>query len=69
MRLDGEQWRTFFDAFRRTGTLRVLFESTVSRIGRDDVVIEQNGRRLRIRNDTVIVCAGGMVALPSSSNT
>jgi hypothetical protein len=48
-------------ACRRTGRLRVLFDSTVSRIGRDDVVIEQNGRRLRIRNDTVIVCAGGIL--------
>jgi thioredoxin reductase (NADPH) len=53
--------RELVDACRRTGKLRILFESSVSRIGRDDVVIEQNGRRLRIRNDTVIVCDGGIL--------
>ncbi len=53
--------RELVDASQRTGKLRVLFESKVSRIGRDDVVIEQHGRRLRIRNDTVIVCAGGVL--------
>jgi thioredoxin reductase len=55
------QNRELVDTCRRTGKLKVLFESKVSRIGRDDAVIEQNDRRLRIRNDTVIVCAGGVL--------
>jgi thioredoxin reductase (NADPH) len=53
--------RELVDACQRTGRLRVLLESKVSRIGPDDVVIEQKGQRLRIRNDAVIVCAGGIL--------
>jgi thioredoxin reductase/Pyruvate/2-oxoacid:ferredoxin oxidoreductase delta subunit len=53
--------REMVDACRRAGRLNVLFESKVRRIGSNDVEIEQNGRRLRIRNDAVIVCAGGVL--------
>jgi thioredoxin reductase (NADPH) len=53
--------RELVEAVRRSGRLKVLFESKVKRIGRDDVEIEQKGRRMRIRNDAVIVCAGGIL--------
>ncbi len=53
--------RELVEAARRSGRLRVLFESKVRRIGRDDVEIEQKGRRMLIRNDAVIVCAGGIL--------
>jgi thioredoxin reductase (NADPH) len=53
--------RELVEAARRSGRLRVLFESQVRHIGRDDVEIEQKGRRMRIRNDSVIVCAGGIL--------
>jgi thioredoxin reductase len=53
--------RELVEAARRLGRLRVLLESKVSRIGRDDVEIEQKGRHMRIRNDVVIVCAGGIL--------
>jgi thioredoxin reductase (NADPH) len=43
----------------RSGELRILLQSNVKRIGRHDVEIEQYGRRLRTKNDAVIVCAGG----------
>ncbi len=46
---------------RRSGRLTVLLQSNVKRIGRHDVEIEQMGRRMRIRNDVVIVCAGGIL--------
>ena len=48
-------------AAQRTGRLKVLLESQVNRIGREDVEIDQKGRRIRIRNDAVIVCAGGIL--------
>jgi thioredoxin reductase/Pyruvate/2-oxoacid:ferredoxin oxidoreductase delta subunit len=53
--------RELAEAAQRSGRLKVLFESKVRRIGRDDVEIEQRGRRMRIRNDAVIVCAGGIL--------
>jgi len=44
---------------RRSGQLNILLRTGVKRIGRHDVEIEQKGRRMRIKNDAVIVCAGG----------
>ena len=52
------------DAAQRTGRLNVLLRSGVKRIGVSDVEIEQAGKRTIIRNDAVIVCAGGI--LPTS---
>jgi thioredoxin reductase/Pyruvate/2-oxoacid:ferredoxin oxidoreductase delta subunit len=46
---------------KSSGRLNVLLQSSIKRIGRHDVEIEQMGRRLRIRNDAVIVCAGGIL--------
>jgi thioredoxin reductase (NADPH) len=45
----------------KSGRLNVLLQSSVKRIGRHDVEIEQEGRRMRIKNDAVIVCAGGIL--------
>jgi thioredoxin reductase/Pyruvate/2-oxoacid:ferredoxin oxidoreductase delta subunit len=53
--------RELVAAAEKTGRLKVLFESKVNRIGPQDVEIEQKGRRMRIRNDAVIVCAGGIL--------
>jgi thioredoxin reductase (NADPH) len=53
--------RELVAAAQKTGRLRVLLESQINRIGREDVEIEQKGRRIRIRNDAVIVCAGGIL--------
>jgi thioredoxin reductase len=53
--------RELVAAAQKTGRLKVLFESQVNRIGREDVEIDQKGRRIRIRNDAVIVCAGGIL--------
>lgn len=49
------------DIARRSGHLNILLQSKVKKIGRHDVEIEQQGRRLKIRNDAVIVCAGGIL--------
>jgi thioredoxin reductase (NADPH) len=45
----------------KSGRLHVLLQSSVKRIGRHDVEIEQKGRRMKIKNDAIIVCAGGIL--------
>jgi len=44
-----------------TGQLSVLLQSSIRRIGRHDVEIEQQGQYMKVRNDAVIVCAGGIL--------
>jgi thioredoxin reductase (NADPH) len=46
---------------QKSGQLNILLQSNVKRIGCHDVEIEQNGRRMTIKNDAVIVCAGGIL--------
>jgi thioredoxin reductase (NADPH) len=48
-------------AAEKTGHLRVLLQSSVKRIGLHGVEIEQQKRQMRIKNDAVIVCAGGIL--------
>jgi thioredoxin reductase (NADPH) len=48
-------------AAENAGHLTVLLQSTIKRIGRHDVEIEQRGRRMKIKNDAIIVCAGGIL--------
>lgn len=43
------------------GNLHVLLQSSVKKIGIHDVEIEQKGKRIVVRNDAVIVCAGGIL--------
>jgi thioredoxin reductase (NADPH) len=50
-------------AAERAGGLKVLLGSTVRRIEKSSVVMEQAGRTFELRNDAVIVNAGGV--LPS----
>ena len=40
-------------------TLRVALRSTVKGIGKDDATLVRDGEEMKLRNDTVIVCAGG----------
>jgi thioredoxin reductase/NAD-dependent dihydropyrimidine dehydrogenase PreA subunit len=51
------------NAAARSGPLRVMLNSNVKQIAPDSVAIEQNGQMHRIRNDAIIVNAGGV--LPS----
>ena len=53
--------RTRVDAAVRNGALTVLLRSKVKAIGRADVEIEWKGQRMSLRNDAVIVCAGGIL--------
>ena len=46
---------------QKSGRLKVLLQSKVKRIGRHDVEIEHKGARMKIKNDAIIVCAGGIL--------
>jgi thioredoxin reductase (NADPH) len=52
------------EAARKSGRLRLLMPSDVKKIGPDAVELVQNGKRTMIRNDAVIVCAGGILPTP-----
>src|SRR5262252_2511633 len=49
------------EAAKKSGRLNVLLQSSIKKIGRHDVEIEQKGQRMKIKNDAVIVCAGGIL--------
>ena len=46
------------------GRIKVLLESNVKSIDADDVVIDHKGKLLKIRNDAIIVNAGGILPTP-----
>ena len=56
--------RQRFEDSLRGGLLHVLMESQVRSIEADRVTLDQLGRQRMLRNDAVIICAGGM--LPTS---
>ncbi len=49
------------EAARKSGRLNVLLQSSVKRIGPHDIDIEQQGRQMKMKNDAVIVCVGGIL--------
>jgi thioredoxin reductase/NAD-dependent dihydropyrimidine dehydrogenase PreA subunit len=49
------------DTAIRNGALTVMLRSNLKAIGNEIVSIEYEGRRLSLRNDAVIVCAGGIL--------
>jgi len=46
------------------GRMTVLMESTVNEIKLDEVSLDQNGKTIDIKNDAVLVCAGGILPTP-----
>ena len=52
------------DAAQKSGKLNVMLKSGIKRIGVNDVEIEHAGSGPTIRNDAVIVCAGGILPTP-----
>jgi thioredoxin reductase/Pyruvate/2-oxoacid:ferredoxin oxidoreductase delta subunit len=46
------------------GLLRVLLQSEVQRIDEDRVRLHHEGREVELKNDAVIVCAGGILPTP-----
>lgn len=53
--------RELVERRRKAGRLRVLLNTKVTAVGEDDVEIETPTGSIRIDNDAVIVCAGGVV--------
>ena len=49
------------DAARKSGKLTTRLSSTVALIGPGHVELDYEGRRMKLRNDAVIVCAGGIL--------
>jgi len=47
-----------------SGRLKLLMSSNVAEIGADSVAIDQGGKKLKLKNDAVIVCAGGVLPTP-----
>ncbi|HET7364130.1 MAG TPA: NAD(P)-binding domain-containing protein [Burkholderiales bacterium] len=47
-----------------TRSLQVLLSSNVVRIGPASVVLDKDGEKLELKNDAVIVCAGGILPTP-----
>jgi thioredoxin reductase (NADPH) len=56
--------RQQLDQQQKSNRLRVLLKSNVEKIDSDSVTIEVEGKRMRIGNDAVIVCAGGLLPTP-----
>lgn len=46
------------------GRITVLMQSNVKQIEADNVLLECNGHSMEIRNDIIIVCAGGTLPIP-----
>ena len=49
------------EAYAAAGTLQTLMSSNVRQIDGDSVVIEKDGKTGTLKNDAVIVCAGGIL--------
>ena len=56
--------RTLLEEQQKAGRLRVLLNSQVLSITKEHVEIDNNGVHERLRNDDVIVCAGGLLPIP-----
>ncbi len=53
--------RERLQAAEKAGKVKVLLSSNVEEIGADSVALDQSGRKIKIRNDAVLVCAGGIL--------
>jgi thioredoxin reductase/NAD-dependent dihydropyrimidine dehydrogenase PreA subunit len=53
--------RVRVDAAVKAGSLTVMLKSKIKAIGEKDIQIEHDGKKLTLKNDAVIVCAGGIL--------
>lgn len=53
--------RARIEALAERGSVRLLMGSTVERIEFDSVAIDSGSERIRIANDVVVICAGGIL--------
>jgi thioredoxin reductase/Pyruvate/2-oxoacid:ferredoxin oxidoreductase delta subunit len=59
-----EKNRKRLDEAEKAGRLQVLLKSTVKEIVPDRVTLDQEGRKIELKNDAVIVSAGGVLPTP-----
>jgi len=59
-----EKNRQKIDAAKQAGRLNVLMSSNVKEIQKGKVIIDQQGERIELPNDGMIVCAGGILPTP-----
>jgi thioredoxin reductase len=56
--------RERLQAYDKAGRIKVLLKSNVKEIGAKNVVLDHDGNRIDLRNDAMIVCAGGILPTP-----
>jgi thioredoxin reductase/NAD-dependent dihydropyrimidine dehydrogenase PreA subunit len=56
--------RTLLDQAEKEGRIKVMLKSGVKEIFEKEIDIEFEGKRQRVKNDAVIVCAGGLLPTP-----
>ncbi len=59
-----EKNRKKIDEAKKAGRLNVLMSSNVKDIQKDKVVLDQQGKKIELPNDGIIVCAGGILPTP-----
>jgi len=56
--------RERLDQAERSKKISVLLKSNVKQVGAKNVVLDQDGKAVDLKNDAVIVCAGGVLPTP-----
>jgi thioredoxin reductase len=59
-----EKNRMLLKEFATQGKLKIFLNTSVKQIGKDTVTVEQAGKSCSLKNDAVIVCAGGTLPTP-----
>ncbi|MEK7236998.1 MAG: NAD(P)-binding domain-containing protein [Nitrospirota bacterium] len=59
-----EKNRMRLKEFATQGKLKIFLNTSVKQIGKDTVMLEQEGKSCSLKNDAVIVCAGGTLPTP-----
>jgi NADH dehydrogenase FAD-containing subunit len=59
-----EKNRKRLEEAQKAGRVQVLLKSKVKQIESNKVILDQEGKRVELRNDAVIVSAGGVLPTP-----
>jgi thioredoxin reductase (NADPH) len=59
-----EKNRMRLKEYATQGKLKIFLNTSVKQIGKDTVTVEQEGKSCLLKNDAVIVCAGGTLPTP-----
>ena len=56
--------RDRLQALENSRRIKVMLSSSVKYVGEESIAVEQKGETYELRNDAVIVCAGGILPTP-----